>query len=119
MLYEVITLAPTPGGQYGHRLVVDLPHEPESSASSGSSSPTQVSRDASQFYGTADIVVAIDAGHGGEDPGSIGPSRKFEKNVTLSVAKKLVAQIDAIPGMKGVLTRSGDYFVNLNRNNFV
>jgi len=112
---KLFTLAPTPGGQYGHRLVVDLPHEPESSASSGSSSPTQVSRDASQFYGTADIVVAIDAGHGGEDPGSIGPSRKFEKNVTLSVAKKLVAQIDAIPGMKGVLTRSGDYFVNLNK----
>lgn len=74
-----------------------------------------MSRDASQFYGNADIVVAIDAGHGGEDPGSIGPTRKYEKNATLSISKKLVDQLDAVPGIKGVLTRRGDYFVNLNK----
>ncbi|MEI8657583.1 MULTISPECIES: LysM peptidoglycan-binding domain-containing protein [Vibrio] len=113
---KLFTLAPTPGGQYGHRLVVDLPHDDASSqGGSSSGSPTQVSRDASQFYGNANIVVAIDAGHGGEDPGSIGPTRKYEKNATLSISKKLVDQLDAVPGIKGVLTRRGDYFVNLNK----
>ena len=113
---KLFTLAPTPGGQYGHRLVVDLPHDDTSSqGGSSSGSPTQVSRDASQFYGNANIVVAIDAGHGGEDPGSIGPTRKYEKNATLSISKKLVDQLDAVPGIKGVLTRRGDYFVNLNK----
>lgn len=113
---KLFTLAPTPGGQYGHRLVVDLPHDDASSqGGSNSGSPTQVSRDASQFYGNANIVVAIDAGHGGEDPGSIGPTRKYEKNATLSISKKLVDQLDAVPGIKGVLTRRGDYFVNLNK----
>ncbi|MDW6018225.1 N-acetylmuramoyl-L-alanine amidase [Vibrio plantisponsor] len=113
---KLFTLAPTPGGQYGHRLVVDLPHDDASSqGGSSSGSQTQVSRDASQFYGNANIVVAIDAGHGGEDPGSIGPTRKYEKNATLSISKKLVDQLDAVPGIKGVLTRRGDYFVNLNK----
>lgn len=112
---NLFTLPPTPGGQYGHRLVVDLPHQQASQSSSTVSSPTQVSRDASQFYGTENIVIAVDAGHGGEDPGSIGPTRKYEKNATLSISKKLVDQIDAIPGMKGILTRRGDYFVNLNK----
>ncbi|NAW69628.1 LysM peptidoglycan-binding domain-containing protein [Vibrio sp. V27_P1S3P104] len=113
---QLFKLAPTPGGQYGHRLVIDLPHRkinPPSASTSKSS--TTVSRDASQLIGTADIIVAIDAGHGGEDPGSIGPTRKFEKDVTLSVSKKLADQINAVPGMKAVLTRSGDYFVNLNK----
>ncbi|EKO3493045.1 N-acetylmuramoyl-L-alanine amidase [Vibrio fluvialis] len=113
---QLFKLAPTPGGQYGHRLVIDLPHgESSSQPAATTSSETKVSRDASQLYGTADIVVAIDAGHGGEDPGSIGPTRKYEKDVTLSVAKKLADQIDAVPGMKAVLTRRGDYFVNLNK----
>ncbi len=113
---QLFKLAPIPGGQYGHRLVIDLPHaESVSQPAAKPSSETKVSRDASQLYGTADIVVAIDAGHGGEDPGSIGPTRKYEKDVTLSVAKKLADQIDAVPGMKAVLTRRGDYFVNLNK----
>ncbi|WP_181714879.1 N-acetylmuramoyl-L-alanine amidase [Vibrio tarriae] len=110
-------LAPTPGGQYGHRLVIDMPHGKvsESTSASTSSSPTQVSKDASQLLGNDDIVVAIDAGHGGEDPGSIGPTRKYEKDITLSVSKKLADQLNAVPGMKAVLTRRGDYFVNLNK----
>ncbi|MCW8346326.1 N-acetylmuramoyl-L-alanine amidase [Vibrio sp. ZSDZ65] len=114
---QLFTLNPTPGGQYGHRLVIDLPHGKATQAkpTAVANSKTAVSRDASQLRGTADIVVAIDAGHGGEDPGSIGPTKKYEKHVTLSVSKKLAAQIDAIPGMKAVLTRRGDYFVNLNK----
>ncbi|HDQ5525107.1 TPA: LysM peptidoglycan-binding domain-containing protein [Vibrio cholerae] len=100
-------LAPTPGGQYGHRLVIDMPHGKvsESSSASTPSSPAQVSKDASQLLGNDDIVVAIDAGHGGEDPGSIGPTRKYEKDITLSVSKKLADQLNAVPGMKAVLTR--------------
>nr|WP_264874334.1 LysM peptidoglycan-binding domain-containing protein [Vibrio agarivorans] len=111
---SVFKLAPTPGGQYGYRLVVDMPHA-EKKAPAASSSASQVSRDASQLTGNADIVVAIDPGHGGEDPGSIGPSKKYEKHATLAISKKLAANINAIPGMKAVLTRQGDYFVNLNR----
>ncbi|AIW20060.1 LysM peptidoglycan-binding domain-containing protein [Vibrio coralliilyticus] len=117
---QLFKLAPTPGGQYGHRLVIDMPHGSSSSSTtaakpSSSSSSPQVSRDASQLLGTADIVVAIDAGHGGEDPGSIGPSRKYEKHATLAISKKIAAQINSVPGMKAVLTRRGDYFVNLNK----
>lgn len=115
---QLFKLAPTPGGQYGHRLVIDMPHGSSSKSTpsvSSSGSTTTVSRDASQLHGTADIVVAIDAGHGGEDPGSIGPTRKYEKHATLAVSKKIAAQINAVPGMKAVLTRGGDYYVNLNK----
>ncbi len=113
---QLFKLAPTPGGQYGHRLVVDISHGgSKATPSTSSSSQTQVSRDASQLLGTADIVVALDAGHGGEDPGSIGPTRKYEKHATLAISKKIAAQINAIPGMKAVMTRRGDYFVNLNK----
>lgn len=116
---QLFKLAPTPGGQYGHRLVIDLAHDNNdsqpSSETSSSTKTATVSRDASQLLGTADIVVAIDAGHGGEDPGSIGPTRKYEKHATLAVSKKIAAQINAVPGMKAVLTRRGDYYVNLNK----
>lgn len=69
---NLFKLAPTPGGQYGHRLVVDLPHE--ASTSSGKvvrdekPASSGATKDASQLKGNADIVIAIDAGHGGEDP---------------------------------------------------
>lgn len=57
------------------------------------------------------IIVAIDAGHGGEDPGAMGASGSREKDITLMVAKKLKQQIDAEPNMRAVLTRDGDYFI--------
>jgi len=60
------------------------------------------------------LIVAIDAGHGGEDPGARGRRGTHEKNVTLSIARKLKAQIDDIPGMRGVLIRDGDYFLPLD-----
>jgi N-acetylmuramoyl-L-alanine amidase len=60
-----------------------------------------------------DIVVAIDAGHGGKDPGAHGPKGAYEKNVTLAVAKKLAALVDRQPGMKAVLTRDSDVYVDL------
>ncbi|WP_047538139.1 N-acetylmuramoyl-L-alanine amidase [Methylotenera versatilis] len=59
------------------------------------------------------ITIAIDAGHGGEDPGARGANGSHEKVITLSIAKKLKAKIDAEPNMRGVLTRDGDYFVPL------
>jgi N-acetylmuramoyl-L-alanine amidase len=60
-----------------------------------------------------DIVIAVDAGHGGEDPGATGKNKLKEKTVTLAVAKKLARLINARPGMKAVLIRSGDYYVSL------
>ncbi|WP_210459392.1 N-acetylmuramoyl-L-alanine amidase [Vibrio crassostreae] len=111
---ELFKLSPTPGGQYGHRLVIDLPHGAASKAASKPSKPT-VSKNINQVKRQKDILIVIDPGHGGEDPGSIGPSRKYEKNATLSISKKLAAQLNAIPGIKTRMTRNADYFVNLNR----
>lgn len=59
------------------------------------------------------IIVAIDAGHGGEDPGAIGRLGTHEKHVTLAIAQKLKALVDREPNMRGVLTRDGDYFIPL------
>jgi N-acetylmuramoyl-L-alanine amidase len=59
------------------------------------------------------VIVALDAGHGGEDPGAVGPSGLYEKDVVLSVAQKLRALINAQPGMRAMLTRESDYFVPL------
>jgi len=60
------------------------------------------------------ITVVIDAGHGGEDPGAIGARGSREKDITLSIAKKLKAKIDQEPNMRAVLTRDGDFFLPLN-----
>jgi N-acetylmuramoyl-L-alanine amidase len=63
--------------------------------------------------GEHDIIVAVDAGHGGDDPGATGASGTREKIVTLAIARALAARIDHEPGMHAVLTRDGDYFVDL------
>ena len=60
------------------------------------------------------VTVAIDAGHGGEDPGAIGAKGTQEKEVTLAIARRLKAIVDAQPGMRAVLIREGDYFVALH-----
>jgi N-acetylmuramoyl-L-alanine amidase len=59
------------------------------------------------------IIIAVDAGHGGDDPGATGASGTHEKVVTLAIARALAARIDREPGMHAVLTRDGDYFVDL------
>ncbi|MGF1688842.1 N-acetylmuramoyl-L-alanine amidase [Photobacterium japonica] len=115
---KLFTLSPTPDGHYSHRLVLDLPHKkaaPVKKVTTSTVSQSVANAKAILPYGNEDIIVAIDPGHGGEDPGSIGPSRKYEKNVTLTISKKVMARINATPGMKAVLTRQGDYFVNLNK----
>ena len=65
--------------------------------------------------GDRKVVVAIDAGHGGEDPGARGATGLREKDVTLQVARELADQINRQPGMQAVLTRNGDYFIPLKR----
>ena len=96
-------LKPMQGKPY--RLVLDLMR------------PEQTQKDAvaASSRSKKGIIVAVDAGHGGEDPGAIGPHRVMEKDVTLAVAKKLAAAINKMPGMTAVLTRKGDYFVPLKR----
>jgi N-acetylmuramoyl-L-alanine amidase len=59
------------------------------------------------------ITVAIDPGHGGEDPGAISRGGTHEKNITLAIARKLKAKIDKEPNMRAALTREGDYFITL------
>ncbi|MBP3985821.1 N-acetylmuramoyl-L-alanine amidase [Pseudoxanthomonas helianthi] len=65
--------------------------------------------------GMRPLVVAIDAGHGGQDSGAIGPTGKYEKNVTLAIARELARQVDATQGLKAYLVRDGDYFIPLNQ----
>jgi N-acetylmuramoyl-L-alanine amidase len=92
-----------PNETYGDRLVVDLGNALPPAA------PVPVK--VAGGDGQRDLVIAVDAGHGGEDPGAIGKAGTREKNVSLAIAKKLADQINAEPGMRAVLTRTGDYFV--------
>ncbi|MXF46072.1 MULTISPECIES: N-acetylmuramoyl-L-alanine amidase AmiB [unclassified Raoultella] len=59
------------------------------------------------------VIIAIDAGHGGQDPGAIGPNGTKEKNVTIAIARKLRALLNADPLFRPVLTRDGDYFISV------
>jgi N-acetylmuramoyl-L-alanine amidase len=63
--------------------------------------------------GMRPLVVAIDPGHGGQDPGAVGPTGKREKDITLSVARELARQVNATPGLKAFLTRDTDVFIPL------
>ncbi len=63
--------------------------------------------------GSRDVVVVIDPGHGGHDPGAIGPQHRQEKQITLGIAKSLKSLIDKQPGMRAILTRNGDYYIGL------
>ncbi|WP_246840621.1 N-acetylmuramoyl-L-alanine amidase [Lacimicrobium sp. SS2-24] len=101
---QIFSLPPT--APYGDRLVIDLGQHDQS--------PPQIVKQQAQAT-NRDIIVAVDAGHGGEDPGSIGRAGSYEKNVVLSIAKMLAKRIDDTPGMKSVLIRTGDYYVDLNR----
>lgn len=93
-----------PNEHYGYRLVIDL---------AGAPAVDTPVRAAHAPASARDIVVAIDAGHGGDDPGAIGKNGTREKDVTLAIARELALRINNEPGMKAVLTRNGDYFVTL------
>ncbi len=88
----------------GDRLVLDL-YDKKSEAPVVRKSVTQSAK--------RDIIIAIDAGHGGEDPGALGPRRLREKDVVLSIAKELNKLFAADTGFKPTLIRSGDYYVSL------
>ena len=93
-----------PISPYGHRLVMDL------------AAPKPVrKKPAKQEPETRpqnrDVVIAIDAGHGGEDPGALGPKRQQEKHLVLQIAKRTAQAINAKPGYRAVLTRTGDYYI--------
>jgi N-acetylmuramoyl-L-alanine amidase len=70
---------------------------------------------APRSFAAQPYIIAIDAGHGGKDPGAIGPHGTKEKNVTLAIARALAKAIDDLPGMKAVLTRSDDRFIKLRQ----
>jgi N-acetylmuramoyl-L-alanine amidase len=76
--------------------------------------PAKTDKAKSQFNVTRLVTVAIDAGHGGEDPGALGANGSHEKDITLAIARRLKAVIDDEPNMRGVLIRDGDYFIPLN-----
>ncbi len=97
-----------PAGDYGHRLVIDLYPE---DASSPAERVREVVRSARN--GERDMIVAIDAGHGGEDPGAVGPGGTLEKEITFALAREMAELIDARPGMQAVLIRTGDYYIPL------
>jgi N-acetylmuramoyl-L-alanine amidase len=96
-----------PNEQYGHRLVIDLPPV-EAAPVVRRAPPPSTDRG-------RDVVVVIDAGHGGEDPGASGRGGAREKDVVLAIARRLRTEIDAQPGMRAVMVRDGDYFVSHRR----
>ncbi|WP_448098603.1 N-acetylmuramoyl-L-alanine amidase [Luteibacter yeojuensis] len=128
-----------PAGDYGYRLVLDLypggqsdpgdnpvtddapsvadaPAEAAvATAPRGSRGKTVPAGKPPMLASERKVVVAIDAGHGGEDPGARGATGLREKDVTLQVARELADQINRQPGMQAVLTRNGDYFIPLKR----
>jgi N-acetylmuramoyl-L-alanine amidase len=103
-----------PLGEYGHRLVLDLYPERELDALALLALGKPASEPARTVPQYARLItVAIDAGHGGEDPGAIGASGTYEKNITLAISRKLKQKLDAVENMRGVLIRDGDYFIPL------
>ncbi|HTQ75467.1 MAG TPA: N-acetylmuramoyl-L-alanine amidase [Burkholderiales bacterium] len=127
---QIFTLAPI--GEYGHRLVLDIypthPVDPiltllqkpgpRMEPSVGNETEGQTAPKAPPARRTEPpkeriITVAIDAGHGGEDPGAKGRRGTYEKTVTMLIARKLKALVDSEPNMRALLIRDGDYFLDL------
>lgn len=96
----------SPSRRDGYRLFVEL----EGASAKASTAPVRTVADSAPA-GERDIVIAIDAGHGGKDPGAIGPAGTREKNIVLAVARELKAVIDAERGLKAVLTRDSDVYL--------
>ncbi len=133
---QAFVLAPVAG--YGHRLVLDIyPLEPPdplmallenrerpatpqpapqpATPQEPAAAPEKSARTDPRKPGAKRMItIAIDAGHGGEDPGARGASGSWEKNVTLAISRKLKDRIDREPGMRAVMMRDGDYFMSLH-----
>jgi N-acetylmuramoyl-L-alanine amidase len=126
---EVFALGPV--AEFGHRVIVDFypltPLDPlmvlleenkratgtDGTATTRADEPSRPPQLDARGAGRRKITVALDPGHGGEDPGAIGRRGTYEKHVALAIAKKLKARIDAEPGMRAMLTRDDDYYVPL------
>jgi N-acetylmuramoyl-L-alanine amidase len=129
-----------PGGRHGHRLVIDLynakPDKAKPARQAGDkagatvaakpedaprtkSAPAGESRAkkslTSEKLPARDLVIAIDAGHGGEDTGAIGRNGTYEKDVVLSIARRLYALIKNTPGLRPVMIRQSDYYIGLRQ----
>ncbi len=133
-----------PNDEYGHRLVIDLSPKSASAAtaraapSSRSTNRPAATDEAEKGSSTAataaaisegnahlsirsqrpanrDLVIAVDAGHGGKDPGAIGSAGTREKDITLAISRKLAKRIDAHPGMRAVLVRDRDQYIRLRQ----
>ncbi len=115
-----------PNAQYGNRLVVDLFDNPADAAPPAAPAPTVATVPAVPVTptepaiklppapaGKRDIIVVIDAGHGGEDPGASGSRGQHEKDVVLAIARELQRQVGGMKGYRAELTRTGDYFIPL------
>ena len=100
-----------PNSKYGHRLVIDV------YPVGGEADRTVVRKQGADGApkGSREVVVAVDAGHGGEDPGAMTRSGIREKEVVLAISRALKRRIDRTPGMRAVLIRNGDYYVGLRR----
>ncbi len=120
---QVFTLKPV--GEYGHRLVLDLypsvADDPllallQELDASDDRMPARTSARGgdAQPEITRMVTVVLDPGHGGEDPGAIGRGGSREKDVTLQVARRLKKKLDAVPNMRSMLTRDGDFFIPLH-----
>lgn len=132
------TFSLAPNGEYGHRVVIDL-YEDEPSARTDLTTAGKDSNHITTVKGdtasvvktprqpvprqdlisaqdqTRDLVIAIDAGHGGDDPGATGRNKTREKDVVLSIARRLAALVEKEPGMRPVLIREGDYYIGLRQ----
>ncbi len=97
-----------PNSKYGYRLVIDLEKVVARSKNATSRIINSVNSSKKR-----DLIVAIDAGHGGDDPGAIGPKGTKEKKVVLAIARKLRDIVNKTPGMKAKLIRNGDYYISL------
>lgn len=132
-----------PNDQYGHRLVVDLEYPGESAVqdpidpieamlreqeiaanrarAEAGAAPAQVAPEAAvamqqaQPHPRRDIIIAIDPGHGGEDPGAIGPGGTREKDVVMEISRRLQRLVDETEGFRAVMIRDGDYYVGLRQ----
>jgi N-acetylmuramoyl-L-alanine amidase len=106
-----------PAADAGHRLIIDINGPPAARTVAVTPAPppqpVAIRPAHAPSESGRDIIIAVDAGHGGVDPGASGRKGTREKDIVLAVAKLLAARINQEPGMKAVLTRDGDYFITL------
>lgn len=105
-----------PNERYGYRLIIDLlAKNGDGPMLSGHAAGKEAIAGLSARSMLRNVIVAIDAGHGGEDPGAIGPSGTFEKDITLAIARRLARLVTASTGMEALMIRDGDYYVGLRQ----